>query len=134
MEQKRILVIDDDEDVLETIELVLEIGNYEVSTLLSAEQVFERIEEFRPELIILDVVLGKMDGRVICEQLKMDEDTKDIPILMMSGLRDYQYVMNEEHAPDDFLPKPFDINVLLKKIKTLLNQLSQEPEEKFRLN
>ncbi|PST82397.1 response regulator [Pedobacter yulinensis] len=134
MEQKRILVIDDDEDVLETIELVLEIGNYEVSTLLSAEQIFERIEEFGPELIILDVVLGKMDGRVICEQLKMDEDTKDIPILMMSGLRDYQYVMNEEHAPNDFLPKPFDINVLLKKIKTLLKQVNEEPEEKFRLN
>ena len=119
---KKILVVDDDDDVLETIQLILEIGGYDVEPLNDAELVFERIHEFEPDLILLDVVLGKIDGRVICSQIKCHVDTNRIPILMMSGLYDLKEVQNMECAPDDFMSKPFKMDVLLEKIEKLLNK------------
>lgn len=119
---KKILVVDDDDEVLETIQLVLEIGGYEVEPLNDAEVVFERIDEFQPDLILLDVVLGKIDGRVVCSQIKCHVDTKDIPILMMSGLYDLKEVQEMECAPDDFMSKPFKMDVLLEKIEKLINK------------
>jgi DNA-binding response OmpR family regulator len=121
---KKILVVDDDDDVLETIQLVLEIGGYDVEPLNDAEVIFERIDEFEPDLILLDVVLGKIDGRVICSQIKCHVDTSKIPILMMSGLYDLKEVQDMECAPDDFLSKPFKMDVLLEKIDKLVNYKS----------
>lgn len=118
---KKILVVDDDDDVLDTIQVILEIGGYDVEPLNDAAMVFERTAEFEPDLILLDVVLGKIDGRVICSQLKSHEDTNHIPILMMSGLYDLEEVAEMECAPDDFMPKPFKIDVLLEKIERLVN-------------
>ncbi|SFH16771.1 response regulator [Pedobacter insulae] len=119
---KRILVVDDDDDVLETTQLILEIAGYDVEPLNDAELIFDRIEEFEPNLIILDIVLGKIDGRVICGQIKCHQDTKDIPVLMMSGLYDIQEVQEMECAPDDFMSKPFKMDVLLEKIEKLVNK------------
>jgi DNA-binding response OmpR family regulator len=121
---KRILVVDDDDDVLETIELILEIGGYDVEPLNDASMVFERIAEFEPDLVLLDVVLGKIDGRTICSQIKSHEDTKNIPILMMSGLYDLEEVNEMECAPDDFMHKPFKMDILLDKIEKLINKKS----------
>lgn len=119
---KKILVVDDDDEVLETIQLILEIGGYDVEPLNNAEIIFEQIEEFKPDLILLDVVLGKIDGRIICSQIKSHHDTKHIPILMMSGLYDLKEINELEAAPDDFMSKPFKMDVLLEKIEKLVNK------------
>ncbi|MFA6277333.1 MAG: response regulator [Pedobacter sp.] len=119
---KKILVVDDDDEVLETIQLILEIGGYNVEPLNDAELIFERLDDFNPDLILLDVVLGKIDGRVICSQIKSHADTKDIPILMMSGLYDLKEVKDMECAPDDFMSKPFKMDILLEKIEKLVNK------------
>ena len=128
---KKILVVDDDDDVLETIQLILEIGGYDVEPLNDAELVFERLAEFEPDLVLLDVVLGKIDGRVICSQLKSHEDTKNIPILMMSGLYDLKEVKDMECAPDDFMSKPFKMDILLEKIEKLVNR---KPISRYDIN
>jgi DNA-binding response OmpR family regulator len=119
---KKILVVDDDDDVLETIQLVLEIGGYDIEPLNNAELVFDRIRDFKPDLVLLDVVLGKIDGRVVCSQLKSHADTKNIPILMMSGLYDLKEIQDLECSPDDFMSKPFKMDVLLEKIEKLVNK------------
>ncbi len=119
---KKILVVDDDEDVLETIQLILEIGGYDVEPLDNAELIFERIEEFEPDLILLDIVLGKIDGRVVCSQIKSQYNTRNIPILMMSGLYDLNEIQRMQPAPDDFMQKPFKMDVLLEKIEKLVNR------------
>lgn len=119
---KKILVVDDDDDVLETIQLILEIGGYEVEPLNNAELVFERLADFEPDLILLDVVLGKIDGRVVCSQIKSHEQTKHVPILMMSGLYDLKEINEMECAPDDFMAKPFKMDILMEKIDALVNK------------
>jgi DNA-binding response OmpR family regulator len=119
---KKILVVDDDDDVLETIQLILEIGGYDVEPLNDASLIFERIDVFKPDLIILDIVLGKIDGRIICHQLKLNPSTKNIPILMMSGLYKLNEINEMNCGPDDFMPKPFKMNVLLEKIENLTSK------------
>ena len=119
---KKILVVDDDDDVLETIQLILEIGGYDVEPLNDAQLVFDRISDFKPDLVLLDVVLGKIDGRVICSQIKSHDETKRIPILMMSGLYDLKEIQSMECAPDDFMQKPFKMDVLLEKIEKLVTK------------
>ncbi|RYG20240.1 MAG: response regulator [Chitinophagaceae bacterium] len=122
----KILVVDDDEEVLETIQLILEIGGYDVEPLEDATLIFERIEEFEPDLILLDIVLGKIDGRELCSQIKGQYETRNIPILMMSGLYDIKEIQNMLPAPDDFMQKPFKMDVLLEKIENLVNK-KKEP-------
>ena len=117
---KKILVVDDDDEVLETIGLILEIGGYKVETLNNAALIFERIPHFNPDLILLDIVLGKIDGRVVCSELKSDAKTKYIPVLMMSGLYSATEVKEMKCAPDDFMPKPFKMDALLNKIENLV--------------
>ncbi len=131
---KKILVVDDDDDVLETIQLILEIGGYEVEPLNDAQVVFDRIDEFKPDLILLDVVLGKIDGRVICSQIKCHIDTQRIPILMMSGLYDLKEIKDMECAPDDFMSKPFKMDVLLEKIEKLLGRKSESATPRYDIN
>ena len=128
---KKILVVDDDDEVLETIQLILEIGGYDVEPLSKAELIFKHIQEFEPDLIILDIVLGKIDGRVICGQIKSHFDTKSIPVLMMSGLYNVKEVMDMECAPDDFMEKPFKMDTLLEKIEKLI---SRKKVERYDIN
>ena len=117
---KKIIVVDDDQEVLETIELVLEIGGYDVTPIDQAEGIHEEVNHINPDLIILDIVLGKIDGRVICKEIKSNPKTKHIPILMMSGLYTTKEIDKLDIPPDDFLPKPFKMDVLLEKIEQLI--------------
>jgi DNA-binding response OmpR family regulator len=118
----RIIVVDDDEEVLDTIQLVLELGGYYVEPLSDAARLATTISETNPDLIILDVVLGKLDGRAINDELKSNAKTKHIPVLMMSGLYNAKDVNSSNTPPDDFLPKPFKMDVFLEKVTYLINK------------
>lgn len=119
---KKILVVDDDDEVLETIQLILEIGGYNVEALNDATVIFENIADFKPDLLLLDVVLGKFDGRLICSQIKSHDDTRHLPILMMSGLYNLKEIKEMQCAPDDFMSKPFKMDILLGKIENLVTK------------
>ncbi|TDG34869.1 response regulator [Pedobacter changchengzhani] len=124
---KKILVVDDDIEVLETIQLILEIGGFEVSALSDGEEVFKRIEDFKPDLLLLDISLGHIDGRVLCEQLKATQSTSQIPILLISGLYEAKDFTTLNYGQDDFLSKPFQMDVLLKKIFKILSLEEENP-------
>lgn len=113
---KRILVVDDDPDILDAIQFVLEDAGYNVETSQKGEYA-ESLEsqDNLPNLLILDVLLSGKDGRMICQKLKNSQKTKDIPILMISAHPNARQTVQEVGA-DDFLPKPFDISVLLSKV------------------
>lgn len=116
----KILIVDDDSDVLDTIKLVLEIGGYEVLPLADGKKIFEKIQSFRPDLILLDIVIGQIDGRAICEKIKLDPITQRLPVLMMSGLYKVKEVFAGKNGPDDFLSKPFEMSILIDKISKLI--------------
>lgn len=124
---KKILVVDDDFEVLETIQLILEIGGFKVSAINEGETIFNEIERFKPDLILLDISLGHIDGRVLCEQLKSIESTAKIPILLISGLYKQEDFTTLDYGQDDFLSKPFQMDVLLKKIAKILTLEEDQP-------
>lgn len=116
----KILIVDDDPDVLETIKLVLEIGGYDVLALEDGLNIFDKIKLFRPDLILLDIVIGQIDGRAICEKIKLEPTTQRLPVLMMSGLYKVKEVFAGKNGPDDFISKPFEMDVLIEKITKLI--------------
>src|SRR5688572_6642054 len=81
----KILVIDDDPDVRKMMEVMLTKQGYEVDTASRREEALEILEKEKPSLILLDVLLSGSDGREFCRELKANEETKNIPIIMLSG-------------------------------------------------
>ncbi|QQL50055.1 response regulator transcription factor [Mucilaginibacter ginkgonis] len=116
----RILAVDDDKDILEVLQFILEDSGYTVDTLSDGKKLFEKIDEHYPDLILLDIMLGNTDGRELCKNIKSADSTRRIPVIMISASHSLNDVLRQECAPDDFLPKPFDISVLLNKINKQL--------------
>src|SRR6266498_2492656 len=111
---QKILVVDDDEGILEVVQIVLEGEGYQVQTSQSSE-CFQNFGDL-PDLILLDVLLSGEDGREICKQLKSDEKTVHIPVIMLSAHSDASRVADTSGA-DDFLEKPFDVDVLIEVVE-----------------
>ncbi len=118
---KKILAVDDDPDIVEVIKIILEDEGYEVSTLTSGIDVLNIISFIRPDLILLDVMLGGMDGREICKSIKAHSIFKYIPVVMISASHNLQNLLKLPGSPNDFLAKPFDIDHLIMKVKDQLS-------------
>lgn len=113
---KKILVIDDDSSILEAISLILEDAGYTVATSIKGEETYTKVSDFEPDVIILDVLMSGSDGRIICKRLKAADETKHIPIIMISAHPSAKDSVMECGA-DSFLPKPFEVKALLSMIK-----------------
>ncbi|MBS7566389.1 response regulator [Mucilaginibacter sp. Bleaf8] len=116
----RILAVDDDRDILEVLQFILEDSGYEVETLSDGTQLLDKIKQRLPDLILLDIMLGNIDGRDLCKNVKLQNHTHNIPVIMISASHNVSDVLKQDCAPDDFIAKPFDINNLLNKIKRQL--------------
>lgn len=116
----KILVVEDDPDLLEVIQLILEQNNYKVFPLMTGRPIFKIIEDFKPDLILMDIRLDGMDGRAIFKEIRGREKTAHLPVVLTSGGFSEDYIMREQLLADDYLEKPFEMSVLLKKIEKLL--------------
>jgi len=116
----RILAVDDDKDILDVLQYILEDSGYQVSTLSDGHQLFESINSHLPDLILMDIMLNGLDGRDLCKNVKLNHKTNNIPVIMISASHNISDVLKQDCAPDDFLAKPFDINILLNKIQRQL--------------
>src|SRR5438105_2034635 len=115
---KKILVVDDDPDILDAVQILLESEGYDVTTSTKGE-IVKKFNGELPDLILLDVLLSGQDGREIARALKTQDETKNVPILMMSA---HPTASNniKEYLADDFVPKPFDCEYLMSKIRTYI--------------
>ncbi|MCF6158752.1 MAG: response regulator [wastewater metagenome] len=113
---KKILVIDDDQDISEVIQLILEEFAYASEIVTKGEEAYQRVKKYKPDLILLDILLSGIDGRTICKKLKNQKTTKNIPVIMVSAHPGIESTVKECGA-NDFLEKPFHMNKLLKKVK-----------------
>jgi len=117
---QRILAVDDDKDILEVLQLILEDSGYEVETLADGHFLFDRIEKHHPDLIILDIMLGNLDGRELCRSVKAKKETNNIPVILLSASHAITDSYKKNGNPDDFIAKPFDIDVLLDSVERQL--------------
>lgn len=112
-QMRKILAVDDDNDILDVIRIILEDEGYEVATLTHGKDIIESITSIRPDLILLDVMLSGMDGRELCKTIKADEHFNLIPIIMISASHNLQNYNALPGPPNGFIPKPFDIDKLV---------------------
>ncbi|HYK84617.1 MAG TPA: response regulator [Ktedonobacteraceae bacterium] len=115
MSRKKILVVDDEPDILEFLQVILEEEGYAVITTDKGEYVEALNNGGLPDLILLDMLLSGKDGREIVKQLKSQEKTKHIPVIMFSAHPSAEETARKAGA-DDFLAKPFEMDQLLEKI------------------
>ena len=116
----KILVVDDDQDILVVMEILLTMKGFEVDVTAKWENTFDKIESFNPDLILLDILISGNDGRTLCKQLKSQNETKGIPIIMFSA-HPSAAASIKDYGANDFIAKPFDVTDLILKVN---NQLS----------
>jgi len=113
---ERVLIVDDNSDILWVVEVVLRRYGYDVMALPRGEEVIPKVRSFSPDLILLDVFLSGIDGIEVCNRLKENAKTKDIPVIMFSAHTNFSDIQKFCKA-DDFIAKPFDVNELVSKIQ-----------------
>ena len=120
--QKRVMIADDDPGILDAVVAMLEFGGYQVSSTPNGATLLDIKDDF-PDLLLLDIWMPGTDGRDVCKQLKAQQSSRKMPIIMISASTELERSAKEAGA-DDFLEKPFDMDELLQKIDYYLNKTS----------
>ena len=121
--KQHILVVDDDPDLVESITMKLESNNFRVTKAYDGIEAWERIKEDRPDLILLDVMMPRKDGYVVCDEIKKDDQYKDITVVLLTAVGDAVTTTNYTHfggkttLAEDFIPKPVDLDKLMDIVK-----------------
>jgi len=126
----KILVVDDDPDILEAVALILESQGYQVVTARDGIEGLANLKAEQPDLMILDLMMPKMDGFAVCKELQDPRWSKykDIPILILTSVREeasrrrYELETGLELDVDDYVEKPMSPDVLLKRVSTLIKR------------
>jgi len=118
---KRILIVDDELDVLELVAFRLEKAGYGIITAVDGQEGLDSIRAERPDLVLLDSCLPGMDAFEVCKELKNDEGLKHMPIILFTATLDITVAEKaKELGANDFILKPFDSEELLKKVKRII--------------
>lgn len=117
---KKVLIVDDDADIIELQKLYFEKEGYEVATCMQGDKAVATFNVTKPDIIILDLMLPGMDGNDICREIRR---TSDVPIIMLTARTDtLDRVVGLELGADDYVPKPFEPKELLARVKAVLRR------------
>jgi len=127
MAKGKILVVDDEIYIVHILDFSLGMEGYEVLTALDGEQAVDKARSEHPDLIVLDIMMPKLDGYETCKILKAGEDTKSIPVILLSAKgRNVDQKIGFEVGADDYITKPFSPRKLVERINTLLGQTNSQ--------
>ena len=133
MEKERILVVDDEEDILELVRFHLEREGHPVGCAETGEKALELARAERPALVLLDLMLPGIDGLEVARLMKADKALQDVPIVMLTAKgEEADVVTGLELGADDYVTKPFSPRVLLARVKAVLRRggrMAPEPDE-----
>ena len=128
-ESIKILLVDDEPDIIEIIRFNLEQKGYTIFTASDGIEAIRIAEEKLPHLIIMDVMMPNLDGIEACERLRADDRFKDTIIMFLTARsEDYSYVAAFDAGADDYVPKPIKPKVLMSKVKGLLRRFREKED------
>jgi len=123
VQNKKILVCDDEPQLVDLLKVRLEANNYNVITAIDGFEAIEKARNNNPDLIILDLMLPKLNGYKVCRMLKFDDKYKHIPIIMFTARASQEdKKTGRETGADAYITKPFEPKLLLDKIKELIKK------------
>ena len=129
MSKGKILVVDDEIYIVHILDFSLGMEGYEVVTALDGEQALEKMKAERPDLIVLDIMMPKLDGYEVCKTVKGNPDTAHIPVILLSAKgRHVDQKMGFDVGADDYITKPFSPRKLVERINQLLGQAVSEKQ------
>jgi len=120
---KYVLIVDDDPDMVETVGMMLENKGFEVGKAYDGVEGEASIRQRRPDLVVLDVMMPRKNGYVLCAELKKDKATRDIPVILLTAVGEAVPTATYSHADgmateaDDYIPKPVESEVLVEAIQ-----------------
>ncbi|MFF2091919.1 MULTISPECIES: response regulator transcription factor [Paenibacillus] len=124
--KKKILVVDDEPSISMLIEFNLKLAGYEVRCVGDGEAVFDMLKPFRPDLIVLDLMLPKMDGLQVCRELRKLNNA--VPIVMLTALQDVtDKIAGLDNGADDYMTKPFSPQELISRIQAIFRRIQALP-------
>lgn len=123
---KKILVVEDEPSISVLIEFNLKLAGYEVVCVYDGEAVFDVIPQFRPDLIVLDLMLPKLDGIQVCKRLRGQNNL--VPIIMLTAMQDLSdKIAGLDNGADDYMTKPFSPQELISRIQAIMRRTSALP-------
>lgn len=122
--KKKILIVDNDSELQFLFAQILGDAGHETCSLLDGELALETIVKFRPDLILLDVKIGNVDGRTLCKQVKETPGMEVIPVILVSAVDHLSAALGHEGSPDEVIMKPFDLDHFLKTVRFFLKTSS----------
>ena len=120
---KLILVVDDDPDLVESVSMKLESEGFQVAKAYDGVEAWDRIKDEKPEMVILDVMMPRKNGYELCDEIKKDDQFKDITVLLLTAVADavpsttYTHMDGKTTLADDFIPKPIDLDNLMEIVR-----------------
>lgn len=126
MEKKKILIVDDDENIAELISLYLIKECFDTEIAANGEEALKKFKVYQPHLILLDIMLPGIDGYDVCREIRKDSD---VPIIMLSAKGEvFDKVLGLKIGADDYMVKPFDSNELVARVQAILRRVTQTEE------
>ena len=126
MNKKKILIVDDEDDILHFLELVLREKGYDVATASGGHEALTKAQVDRPDLVLLDIMMPQMDGWEVLKLLRVDDETAQIPVAMLSARTEAKdRVQGLQEGAVDYICKPFALQDLLDKIGSIFAQVEE---------
>ena len=122
-DKQLILVVDDDPDLVESVSMKLESENFRVAKAYDGVEAWNKIKEERPNLVLLDVMMPRKNGYELCDEIKNDDQYKDLVVVLLTAVGDavtstsYTHIDGKTNLADDFIPKPIDLDKLIEIVK-----------------
>jgi DNA-binding response OmpR family regulator len=117
MSKAKILIIDDEREIVDTVTLMLRARDYAIVSALDGQDGLDKAKSEQPDLILLDIMMPGMDGYAVCLKLKSSKDTKNIPVVIISGKAEREAIVKTHGlGVSDFIVKPFNLPTLLGKL------------------
>ena len=127
---KKILVVEDEQDILQLITLYLEKEGFRTVSAKTGAEALRQAKQEKPDLVVLDLMLPEMDGLEVCKRLRSAPDTALLPIIMLTAkAEESDTIIGLELGADDYVTKPFSPKALVARVKALFRRLERKPDE-----
>ena len=128
--QKKILIVEDEQDILQLVKHYLEKEGFRPVTAMNGLDALKRVKEDKPDLVVLDLMLPHMDGLEVCKRLRAVPDTSMLPIIMLTAkAEESDTIVGLELGADDYITKPFSPKALVARVKALLRRIERAPAD-----
>jgi DNA-binding response OmpR family regulator len=120
--KKKILVVEDEESILRLQTILLTLKGYEVEGVMDGQAALESVAAMKPDLVLLDIMLPKIDGFEVCRQLKANDETRHIPVIMLTAKKSKEdLLMGEQVGADGYITKPYKSAMVIETIQRFLS-------------